>query len=252
MNNNRLFPVTSVRAQQAAGFTGDGIRPELSSYQFNLNTGIVRLSFDETIDASSVVITNLLFEDSDTIPAVNYTLSDSVVISSNNPVVEIQLGFMDMHEIKRLSLCTFNFSGDCFLIFPENTTRDMVGHGVLAFTAGPPTLFVDDTTSPQLVTFQSFNLSNGEIVLAFSETVNVTTFQPQFLILQTLHDRPIQTYTLTGGTVTSSNDYTLSFVMDPLDLFSVKELDNLCTYRGNCYITVVCRQLGYAYTGSKC
>ena len=236
MNNNRLFPVTSVRAQQAAGFTGDGIRPELSSYQFNLNTGVIRLSFDETIDASSVVITNLLFEDSDTMSTINYTLSDSVVISSNSPVIEIQLGFMDMNEIKRLSLCTFNVSGDCFLSFPENTTRDMVGHGVLAFTAAPPTLFVDDTTSPQLVTFQSFNLSNGEIVLAFSETVNVTTFQPQFLILQTLHDRPLETYTLTGGTVTSTDDYTLSFVMDPLDLLGVKELQNLCTYRGNCYI----------------
>jgi len=51
-----------------------------------------------------------------------------------------------------------------------------------------------------------------------------------------LHDRPLQAYTLTSGNVTTDNDYILFFLMDQLDLFNVKDLDNVCTYRGNCYI----------------
>jgi len=70
-------------------------------------------------------------------------------------------------------------------------------------------------------------------VLEFSKTVNVTTLQLQFLILQTLHDRPLQAYTLTSGTVTTENDYILSFLVDQLDLFNVKDLDYVCTCQGN-------------------
>ena len=100
MNANRLFPVTSVRAQQAGGFTGDGIRPTLEEYNFDLNTGTITLSFDETIDASSVLIENFLLEDSSTTPAVNYTLTTSEVISGNSPVIQIRLSSVDANEIK--------------------------------------------------------------------------------------------------------------------------------------------------------
>ena len=70
-------------------------------------------------------------------------------------------------------------------------------------------------------------------MVEFSKTVNVTTLQLQFLILQTLHDRPLQAYTLTSGTVTTENDYILSFLVDQLDLFNVKDLDYVCTCQGN-------------------
>ena len=139
----------------------------------------------------------------------------------------------------RLPLCTSDAGNDCFLSFPDNTTADMVGHGVYEFASTAPVTFVNDTTSPEIVQFISFNLSSGVAVVEFSETVRVLTLQVEFISLLSLHDRPIQTYNLTGGTpLSADNSNIVAFTIDPLDLFDIKDREHICTYRGNCYITV--------------
>ena len=237
MNDNRLIPITSRKALMATNYIGDGIRPTLMEYTLDLNLEQITLTFDETINASTVNVTQITLQSSSMAPTVDYTLTTSRVIYNSRPEIVIQLSFEDVNEIKRQDmLCTFDSVDNCYLSLSENSSYDMVGHGMHEFTPTAPNIFINDTTSPELIQFSSFNLSSNEISLEFSETINASSFEPEYVILQSLHDRPSSMHNITDATVTSNDTHILTFVLSATDILAIKEDEELCTNRGDCYI----------------
>ena len=238
MNNNRLLPVTSLSARRVSTYTGDNIRPTASSFAFDLNTGIIRITFDETVNVSTFVITNIqLSANSTDSSSSNYSLTTSSITTGNTHVVEIMLSSEDFNAITKLTdLCTNDEANNCYLSFPENTTEDMAGHGVYSFDE-PAATVINDTKQPEFLNFISFSLETGEMSIQFTETVLASSFQPQYLILQSLHDRPLETYQIElVPSLPTENSDILTFTLSSDDLFNVKDLSHVCVYRGNCYI----------------
>ena len=251
MNGNRLFPVTSIRALRAMEFIGDEMRPMLVNYTFDLSSEQLILTFDETVNASTINIGEFTLVNSMYGFTVNVTLNDSEAILVNSAMITIQLGLSDATMIKTSPLCEHSNAMDCFLMFTENSTRDMVGHGVYAFGPTEPVIFINDTRRPELSEFVEFNLLTGQISLRFTEAMDNSLFNFTAITLLSLFERPLQSYTLTDGEVINIIDNTVAVIqLSTVDLVAVQRMIHICTYRGNCYI-VVSRELVTDTSGNQ-
>ena len=58
-NTNRVVGIEDGAAQQAVNFTSDKSPPSLSHFELDLDTGVLSLTFDEPVQAASLVVTGL-------------------------------------------------------------------------------------------------------------------------------------------------------------------------------------------------
>ena len=111
MNLNPVNEISSVNASMVSQFTEDRIPPTLVSFNLDLNDEILMLTFDETVNVSSLNFSGLtLLSNSTSLPEEFWSLNGgdpplhSYSLSPNQPVIVIEIGYNDINEIKRLSL----------------------------------------------------------------------------------------------------------------------------------------------------
>ncbi len=208
---NRVIGIESTNGMEVVPLTGyipDTTQPVLNDFSLDLNTGIIHLTFDETVNSSSFIIDTLTLAEGVSMDTINLTLSGGALLTNDSTVLSHMLSIADLNEIKRIDICTDEFEGrDCYLIFTNETVLDMNANSL---TEGPPLLanpYIMDITPPE-ITFFGVNMSLGNVTLRFSETVNVSTFDPTGLTLHEFDDPAFSTiaYNLTGGTIVTTED----------------------------------------------
>ena len=89
---------------QARRVIEDQNRPMLLEFEFDLNQGLITITFSETVEAGSITVTDFTFQsDLELVPAngsVFYNLTGGEVISSDGPIIAILLSDFDLNEIK--------------------------------------------------------------------------------------------------------------------------------------------------------
>ena len=124
--------------QKASRLDKDTAPSKLAGFTLNVALDRLILTFDETVDASSLKAEEFTLHNGAFLPStVNFTLSKGGTASDNGTVVEVVIGSADMNVIKQLALCSQK--SDCFLIHSGAAVRDMEG------------LFSDALLSPQKV-----------------------------------------------------------------------------------------------------
>ena len=238
MADNRLVSVSTNNALPVRELIEDTTRPTLMFFNFDLDEGTLTLSFDETVNISSLEIASLNLQDAFTLPSVVYPLTDSFVMQSPSSEVVVFIGTDDLNNIKDIrNLCSDDTANDCFLSFSETTVVDMSGFMVNTVAGEQVTLFTNDSTSPELISFIEINLQSGQLILEFSETVDFGSFSPEDVTLQNLFEPPHDQFNLTGGdpSLLSLTSIAVNLTME--DLASLKRATTICSFRGNCYIT---------------
>ena len=223
---NPVIEISSMNALpvRLGGFIPDTNSPQIVQFSLDMNTGRIHLTFNETINSSSLMIDTLSLTDNETSIDLTYTLSPGNLLTNDSTMLSYVLNINDLNEIKRINLCTFAAMGDdCFLITTNETILDMSGNHVVpredgnAIQVDP---YINDDTPPEIISF-AVNMTLGNITLTFSETVNVSTFDPTGI---TLHEigvpmASMYAYDLTGGNrVTTENGLTLEFYLNKDDL----------------------------------
>jgi len=237
MNDNRVNSISRSNAEMVRNFLPDVERPSLLLFNFNLNTGIVTLSFDETVNITSLDISSLTLQSAPSSPFTPYTLTDSYTMQQYSSEINVTLSENDLNNIKDLrDLCSHSEADDCFLTFPDVTVLDMSGFAVFGVSGERVNVFTNDTTAPILEIFAEINLQTGQITLIFSETIDFATFSPEYISLQNLFEPPHDQFNLTGGSVTQLSTTSVAVNLTMSDLASLKRETTICTYRGNCYI----------------
>ena len=237
MNDNRVNSISSSNAEVVRNFFPDVESPSLLFFNFNLNTGTLTLSFDETVNVTSLDISSLTLHSESSGPSTPYTLTDSYSRQLYSSEVNITLSNNDLNSIKNLrDLCSQDQADDCYLTFPANTVVDMSGFPVFGVSREGVDLFTNDTTSPFLELFAEINLQTGQITLNFSETIDFDTLSPEYISLQNLFEPPHDQLNLTGGSATQLSTTSVVINLTMSDLASLKRAATICTYRGNCYI----------------
>ena len=241
MNSNNVSNITMYNAVQASLVTNDTTPPSLQSYDLNMNSGILTLTFDETVRAQTLMPSSVIFLTAPVLPRiVSHQVQNGTVLSNDSTVVMLQLDIADLNEMKRLTdLATQNLT--TYLRILQGGILDMSDNpitGIVVRDAYRVSLFTPDTSSPLLTEFD-LDMNTTELILYFNETVNASSLNVTGITLQQNMGNYGQTYTLTSASYTASNDGTMIVVkIATYDANIIKQLTNLATDSLDTYISL--------------
>ena len=266
MVGNNVTAIPPNAARMTSGYTRDVTEPVLLSYDLDIDAGNLTITFSETVNVSTLDVTQLTFHNTRNIWAsdyVNYTLrsfppypNTSTSVTPNGPVVVVQIGHEDLDSLKNIrNLATGQ--NNTFLSWTLSTIDDMAGNDVIGREpqfGRHVTMFVPDTTPPELVSFD-LDLNDGRLILTFSETVKIrdslNVSEITLLSFPDDDDNPLFQYSLTSsespllGSSSVDDDSRAVFIMlSFVDLNSVKyrsrlAVDNSTTFLSITNLTVV-------------
>ena len=221
---------------QAFSVAIDTTPPSIARVVLNLDTRLFEVTFDENVISNTISLQGLTFQNSAENVTVNYTLTASYTITGIDvSVFRLFLEDADLNAIKALDLC--DSSADCYLAYAADSFRDSRTIG----TAGGVIQIVDytpDSVRPAFVAFTSINLTGRELTVEFSEPVNASSFIPTAFSLRTLFsEESLSNFTLTGGAAVSIGNMLVISLLEE-DALAIIEDPELCTWRGNCYISI--------------
>lgn len=243
MTGNTLTAVTSSNALQTSGFVADTGAPSLESWDMDLDTQLVQLTFSEAIDADSLNTSAFsLYNMSSPTGATSHRFGNANVssTSANVTIVAISFSYDDTETVKNANLCSSVVN--CFIgienIFVLDTSGNQVDGIDDDFLVASS--FISDSTNPELDAFHRFNLTTGIITLSFSETVDIDTFNLTAMSLHSYFDASEAdsvSVRLTGGTVLNAdNGREVRVELSTGDLNSIKATRAVCLGRISCWV----------------
>ena len=165
--------------------SGDTTGPSASSASLHGGTGVLSVTFDETIDASVVEASGFFLRGSDA-NAGRTSLESASVRDHDATVVEITLS-----EAQRQAALSY---GALFLDADAGAARD-TAHNPSSAAAGVSVAVSGDSVVPNMES-ASFNAGSGILTISFSETVKVGSVD---LSKITMHDEAPPPPTSEGG-----------------------------------------------------
>lgn len=241
-SSNDVVEIPNGQALQASVFVSDRSSPVLRSFSLDLNLGLLRLTFDETVYAGSFNISALALVNRGTSPSSRHVPINSTPSTTNSSVIVVSLARTDLDAIKAITDLATSLS-DTFLTADRFTVRDMNGNLLTEITsdaAVQASMYTRDTTPPQLESF-SLNLSSEELVLTFSETVQVTSLDPTQITIQRLPSGAGRTIPLRGGTTSQGNAAVVMLRLTEDDANDLKLHRDIATSTSNTFISLTPR-----------
>ena len=234
---------------QASNFYMDVIHPYLASYSADMNTGILNLTFSETVNISSLNVNLIVLQEYPAVdPADEHsfhhlgypTFARSSTAAEDSRFVTITLSQFDLNELKRKEIARNNAT--LWIVINELAVFDMNDVPVVPLLNGssarPVDRYTTDFTRPSLNASQ-LDLNNGTITLFFSETVRLSTFNVTQLTLQSSRATPAQSFTITTTSLTAATDATyFSVTLSSADLNRIKFLSELAYNENSTFISL--------------
>jgi len=235
---NAVVVVRTDSAKQVRIFTRDSIEPEIAQFSLDLTSGLMLLSFTETVNASSVNVAKLTLHSSAALlPATSYPIVAGTVSSTDSDNITIALSVADQNEIKRLAgLCTG--LSNCFLSATAATVNDMSANPLVAVPIATALLVKDFNEDAQHPTLSSFalNLNTGKVTLVFDETVLSSSLNVTKITLSDPTGSDALTIASNGNT-TSPNGTNVTINLSDSDLDILKLKSNIWS-SGNTTLTL--------------
>ena len=129
MNSNLVMQSTVL---PVGNFTSDISPPIFLNFTIDMDQGELTLSFDETINSTSLqfeylaLINNITFVPTPLDPDDQHQLAGGTVLTNNGPTLTLAFSEADLNEIKRKDMCTRALGVlDCFIVYRTDAVRDM-------------------------------------------------------------------------------------------------------------------------------
>ena len=181
-----LVAVLSSDALQANSVSPDFTDPELMSFSFNASSGVLTLLFTEAMNITGINPNGIVLQNAMTNPIRSLQLTGGTP-STTNParIFNFTLSRVNVNYIKQFS--DFGTSiNNTYLAVESTTISDMNGNKIVAISisnAQRATSHYPDSDLPVLVSY-TLDLNTGILVLTFSETVNISTLNPNLFFIQ--------------------------------------------------------------------
>ncbi|KAL5489593.1 hypothetical protein EMCRGX_G018703 [Ephydatia muelleri] len=224
---------------QVTNYIDDTINPYLVSFRLDLNTGVLYLTFDETVNVLTFNPSGISLQNSAVNATVVFNLTGGSIQMYNSTVVALTLLPTDLNSVKFFTSLGLGTSANgTFLSLVGGSIRDIYGNPVSPAALQMATSVQSDVSQPALWYF-TFDANTGYLRLTFSETVNVNTFYPPALTLQSSSNRTITTitYTLTSGAVLTANSTVVVLALPSADRNAIKALSPLASSVATTYLS---------------
>ena len=171
VSGNSLTAIDSTSALQVSIYREDITQPSLLSWELNLNTEILSLTFEETVDLYSFNASGFTLVNTRSLPSAEYTLTNtSFAHNFNSPaVLVVLLSRLDLNGIKAADNLATSIN-NTFLTATANGVRDLNGNGLRPISSLQVFTFVSDGTQPSLV-YWELDLNLGSLTLNFLSAI---------------------------------------------------------------------------------
>ena len=209
---------------------GDESSPSLVSFALDMDSGLIELTFDDAIDVNSQSVSGAVAVQRAQSDANPYILQGGVVTGGVcSMVVTIHLLQTDLNALKATPNLAV-MGSNTFIVINDTAFRDLIGNYITAIGNGQAlaaSVYIRDTTVPILETFD-LDLNVGELILTFDEpvilsSINITAFSLRW----NQADGSTVTYTLTGGSITTTDTDTPTIYLTTSDLSQIKCLNDV-------------------------
>ena len=213
--------------------------PSVVAFDFDLNSAVLVLQFDQIIDASTLNESAVTLQS-----AVAHRPMESVMLTVDRDTtrspghrISIQLSEQLTNEIKRIrNLCTS--SQNCYMTVTQFLAHNSLGASNIPINDGSAIIvrnFIADSTPPSLLHW-TLEMNSGMMVLYFSETVDVTMFQYDQFTFQGVSQTTM--YSLTNSVSTSTPAADVIIELSDVDLNGIKAIPNLGTSENDTFLSV--------------
>ena len=209
----------------------------LTEFSLDLNTGVLNLTFTETIDSNTFTAGGVQLLSSPSRGAVTYTLSDGS-LTEDDYTVSLQLSTSDLNNIKLLDEIG-NTENDTYILLQPFTVLDTSGNELLQVpisSAIRASVIVQDATNPELTSF-TLDLDTGILQLLFSEVVLVASLDlTQFTLLDSR--LPAANIPLTSMMLNITDSDVIDVMLSDSDLNMIKANPFIGTDENSTYLTI--------------
>ena len=221
----------------------DTISPTLEDFTLDLRRDILSLTFDEVVDTLSAQLSEIVIQNMQVTPTETYVLTaSSTILSSHRRVVEVHLIGNDATAIKANSNLGTSVV-NTFIAFNSSFISDFAGNPVNQVegsTALQADEVINDTSRPRLIRF-GINLSTSVLSLTFSETINISTFDPTYIQLSSQSNGTGEVFNLSGGNYQQEHLAVINITFTAMDNTFIKSRAQLGIFGSsitNTYISI--------------
>eukprot|EP00729_Bicosta_minor_P004230 gene4230-26965_t len=253
MADNNVDHVPAGAALQVRNYDGDIVATLVERFELNMETGFLFLTFVEPVNIGTANLAEVTLS-SDQAGTATMPLStlQAAMSETSSRSVQVELNKADLDEIKKLSLCEYIEDGaDCYISYTSDFIKDNANIPIAGRPLGEGLAaadYVPDGTSPTVESFGTLDLNTGEIMISFSETVLVSSFDIFTVALQTGPATPNPsfglskiTFNVAGGTVRDKDTpaVKVTFDLDHAELNRLKEDATICAIPSQCYLVLI-------------
>lgn len=219
---------------QTITFIYDSTPPILLSFDFDLNVGALTLHFNEPVNLTAFNVAALTLSNAGMPNDRFYTLGNSSSASVGYfSVGTIQISSYDLNILKKFRICI----AMCHLDTTSFLTSDKANNLNLAASLNA-SVFVRDTTPPQLERFVLFDWNTGIFSLQFTESVNASDIVPSQVAFYSNFTANSNSFTLSQLNALSQSDTAIIFQSGIDDWNGLKVSSNICYSRYQCWIRI--------------
>ena len=185
IEGKEVVTITQDNAAMVNTYIPDSTRPQLSLFDLDMNTGLMRLTFSEPILVSSTLPNQLTFHNNNSLqPLMTYSLRNSTVLTvpATSLSILINITYDDLNQLKGTSDLASN-SLNTFVSVTSNFIAD-TNDNEIEESSIMVTMFVEDTISPELLYFDMQLTSIAVLTLQFSEAVAVNINSSSYFTVQ--------------------------------------------------------------------
>eukprot|EP00730_Choanoeca_flexa_P018630 TRINITY_DN9069_c0_g1_i2.p1 TRINITY_DN9069_c0_g1~~TRINITY_DN9069_c0_g1_i2.p1 ORF type:complete len:1518 (+),score=234.62 TRINITY_DN9069_c0_g1_i2:202-4554(+) len=188
----------------------DTTNPELLAFAVNMNTSTLSLHFNEPVDVSTLQVNGLTLQNQTLAPiGTTVTLTNATAASTDGLSIILELAEREILALQKLEML-FVSRSTALVTVTSNLIMDMAGNPVTAIAdqdALQASSFTEDAIRPVL-SAASMDLSKAELLMTFSEVMNVTSLKPNLITLSSDAGQ-LNQIQLTGSGVLSTTDSTV-------------------------------------------
>jgi hypothetical protein len=238
-NNNVNVALSPLSAET---FYADSSPPSIVLFDLDMDDGVLQIAFDDPVNTSTFNPTSITLQSGHLRHSMEWiTLSSQY--RANSPVgfsITLSLDSADLNEVKAIrNLCTRET--DCYMTVAASAVHDPHGRGANPISDGEAQRvrrYTRDSTSPEIQNWK-LNMNTGQIIVSFSETIDVTTVLPHRFVLSNSMTGTTS-YQLSPLTELSPRDTAsvLTLQMTAGDINAIKLNDMLGTSLNNSFLSV--------------
>jgi len=247
---NMIKSIADEFATQVTNFTADFSQPRLVSYELDLDTGNLTLTFSEPVDTTTLDVTGIALYGArdDTDSQITLT-TDSYTMSTPDVTIDIALRGVDLYTIKLSDqVATGQWGDDTYLSIEEGAIMDTITYdtasdgtqtvtqndvkAVTSVKAMGRHNFTQDKTPPEMTAFD-IDMDSGFLTLFFNEPMRANSLNITYCTLLRHEEWPTHGHDEHNATtfrdtkyfgpfLDTTNDNFLTFMIGEHDIDHIK------------------------------